>query len=510
MKWLLGLGRRPAAIPQPVETVLARANAARDAGDFLAAAALYARVAEQDPTNPAVHIQCGHMNKEAGRYELANTHYRAALDLTPDDPELNLQIGHFYKITGRTRDAIAAYQKAEHLVRGWQAPIAELAALDAPVASAVMMIDAFYPRPDRDAGSIVQIMYMKMFHCLGYKVFFAAHHELQLEGRYRQALEDMGVSCVEPSHKSAFEMVKAFLTEHAGEIAMCVLSRLEFGSNYMDTVRDACPNARIVFNPVDLHHLREQREAELNNDDVARARAHETRIRELTVVEKADATIVVSDYEAELLGGSVPDAVVVTIPLVHENVTDRIVQFSHRSGIGFIGGYKHLPNVDAVTFFLDQIWPRVRSSLPDAEFLVIGSDLPEELTSRTDPGVVWVGYVPDLDPWLARLRLTVAPLRYGAGSKGKVVSSLGRGVPCVVSPIAAEGMGLTAGVNVEVGRSPDEIAQLIVSLYTDASRWTMLSDAGVALVRQRYSFEFGVGLLRNLMTELALPVAKAG
>jgi len=110
-----------------------------------------------------------------------------------------------------------------------------------------------------------------------------------------------------------------------------------------------------------------------------------------------------------------------------------------------------MPNIDAVTYFLDEVWPLVRAVMPDVEFRVIGADLPESLSTRSDPGVKFIGYVEDLEEYFAGIRLTVAPLRYGAGAKGKIVSSLAYGVPCVASSIASEGMGLKDGVDVLVG-----------------------------------------------------------
>jgi glycosyltransferase involved in cell wall biosynthesis len=499
--WRRGIARRTSIY----KSLIIQADAARDARDFLAAAALYGRAVEQDPTDAVIHIQCGHMNKEAGRPALAEKHYFTARDLTPDDADLHLQLGHFFKLRGRIAEAIASYQQAERLQPGWEAAIAELCALwGFSVQPVVLMVDAHYPRPDSDSGSLDQMMYIRMFKSLGYRVFFAAAGEMTSESKYRDALEEMRVSCVTSPE---YESVEAFLTAHSAEISLCLLSRVDFGAHHLDSVRRTCPHARIIFNPVDLHYVRQWREAELKNDKIAMAKVEETRTTELCAVTYSDATIVVSEYEAALLSEAAPGAGVFMIPLVRDYVTGRRAPFAERAGIGFIGGYYHLPNVDAVHYFLDQVWPRVRALLPAVEFFVIGSNLPDELARRGDPGVNFIGHVPDLEPWLTRLRITVAPLRYGAGAKGKVVSSLAYGVPCVVSPIAAEGMGLMEGVQVTVGRSAEELAECIVSLYADPGRWLELSDAGIALVQERYSFEHGVDLLRSLLRALGLPVA---
>lgn len=488
---------RRVAYPTPVaDSFINQADSARDRKNFLSAAGLYCLALENDPLNAAIHIQCGHMNKEAGRVALAEKHYLAAQQLTPNDPDLHLQLGHFFKISDRIAEARASYQTAEQLLPGWRLPLAELAALNpAGLQPAVLMVDAFYPRPDSDSGSLDQIMYIKMFQELDYKVFFAADRELDLQSRYRDALAAMRVECVvHPEYNS----IQAFLSSHAAELSLCFLSRGRFGAPYLDAVRSLCPRARVIFNPVDLHYVREQRQADLTNDIALRTKAEESRIIELRAVVQADATIVVSQYEAGLLRDAVPSAKVVMIPLIRDYVTGRRAPYQERAGISFIGSYYHLPNVDAVHYFLNEIWPLVRNVLPEVEFFVIGSNLPGELAARCDPGVTWVGHVPDLEPWLNRLRITVAPLRYGAGAKGKVVSSLAYGVPCVVSPIAAEGMELTDGVDVKIGQSPGQFAEHVISLYTNAEQWQTLSDAGVTTVNEFYSFKRGVDLLRDL------------
>jgi glycosyltransferase involved in cell wall biosynthesis len=375
----------------------------------------------------------------------------------------------------------------------------------APPRSVVLMIDACYPRPDRDSGSLDQISFVRIFQALDYEVYFAADIELGVETHYRDHLATIGVRCVTyPDYLS----VEDFLERHGAAITVCFLSRVHFGARHIDTVRRLCPDARIIFNTVDLHHVREQREAELKQDAEALGRAAETRIMELAHAANADATIVVSDQEAELLRREVPQAHIFMVPLIREYAVTRAAPFATRSGIGFIGSFQHMPNVDAVTHFLNDIWPLVWRSLAQAEFFVIGSDLPSDLAERRDDGVTFIGYVPKLEPWLDRLKMTVAPLRYGAGAKGKIVTSLAHGVPCVASPIAAEGMGLEDGREILVGRTHQQFADRIVALYNDERRWTQLSDAGMSLIQSRYSIDHGIGLMRGVLDTVGAPARR--
>lgn len=103
-----------------------------------------------------------------------------------------------------------------------------------------------------------------------------------------------------------------------------------------------------------------------------------------------------------------------------------------------------------------------------------------------------VGHVPDLGRQFEKLRITVAPLRYGAGAKGKVASSLSYGVPCVVTPVAAEGMGLVHGETVMVASDPRQFASYVLHLYDDEDMWNRMSDRATDHMRSRHSLAAGV------------------
>jgi hypothetical protein len=271
-----------------------------------------------------------------------------------------------------------------------------------------------------------------MFQALGYQVAFIATTEFSAANAARTELSAMGVYCVTADE---YESVESFLQASGAAVDVCLLSRSHCGGHYIEEARRRCSGAKVIFNTVDLHYLREEREALLRGDRRALNIAWKTREREYAVARQSDATTVVSEQEAILLGEAIPGTCVEVISLVQTS-PGRKRPFSHRSGIGFIGGFKHQPNVDAVQFFLDEIWPDLRTRLPEVIFYIIGPHLPESLRDASDPRVIGVGHVPDLGTRLEELRVTVAPLRFGAGAKGKIVSSLGHGVPCVATSIA--------------------------------------------------------------------------
>jgi glycosyltransferase involved in cell wall biosynthesis len=372
----------------------------------------------------------------------------------------------------------------------------------APVAAAAprgraLIIDDHWPQPDRDSGSVDICNLAEALMALGFDVVLAAAKALHGAQPARAALQARGIPCLMPADG---ETMEDFIARQGGGFDLCMLCRVFCGGEYLEAVLAHCVKARIVFNSIDLNFLREARKAELLGDAGLRKIAEEIRPREEHVIRSCDATIVVSAAERALLAETLPDCLAVTLPLARP-LRGPQAPFAARRGIGFIGGFAHAPNVDAVRYFLDEIWPLVRAALPDCRFSIVGADAPAELVRAAPAGVEWLGHVPDVGPWFEGLRLTVAPLRFGAGAKGKVASSLAAGVPCVASEIATEGMALSPAQGVLTAGDAAGFAAAVIRLHDDADLWKELSagaisHAGSALSLARWRDELDTMLAR--------------
>jgi len=367
----------------------------------------------------------------------------------------------------------------------------------------VLFIDSVYPRPDRDSGSVTARFLIDLFLDLGWQVSFHADAEAHESSRYADALTAAGVRCLPNSEIGDLE---AFLATEGHGFSLAMLFRVYSGGRHYETVRRDCPGAKIVFETVDLHFLREERQARLSGDRRALNDAYAMRERELYVARSADLAIVVSDFEHDLLRREIPGAEVMTLPLILD-CPGRRQPFSAREGLCFVGGYLHRPNIDAVEYFLADIWPRVLTRLPTARFSVVGADMPASFARFASSSVRLVGYVKDIDEFLSTVRLTVAPLRYGAGVKGKIGSSLANGVPCVATPLAVEGMKLVPGEIVAVAEAPDDFAAQIVSLLQDEVAWTRMSDAAARFAVENYSLQAARARIEGMLKRLGLPAA---
>ena len=281
-----------------------------------------------------------------------------------------------------------------------------------------------------------------------------------------------------------------------------MISRHYVAANYVSLLQRYCPDAKFIFDTVDLHYLREERLAQLEDSPALKRVAAQTRRSELAVIAAADATLVVSPVEKTVLQQAAPEEKVHVISNVHE-VTRSQRPWSERKDIFFVGGYQHPPNVDAATWFVSSIWPLVHDQLPEIQFHLIGSKANEQVSSLHGDGVQFHGFVKSLEPWLDGCRLAVAPLRYGAGVKGKVNLSMSRGQPVVATPMAVEGIFAKPGEDILVAESAEEFAAEIVRLYRDEQLWNRISVAGLENVRQYFSVEAARLSLQNLLKSLA-------
>jgi len=358
----------------------------------------------------------------------------------------------------------------------------------------ILVLDALTPQPDHDSGSLRLVNLMRLLVEEGAHVVFMPANRAHA-GRYTHALQQLGV---ETWYAPFARRAPAWLREHGPRFDAVLVSRHYVASEFLPLLRRHAPQARIVFDSVDLHYLRERRAAELAGDARLRQLAEQTRRAELSVIARADTTLVVSEAERSLLATDAPDARVELLSNLHR-VAGPGRPFAQREDIVFVGGFRHPPNVDAVRWFVESVFPRVREHLPRLRFHCIGSDVPDEIRAYSARGGVVVhGHVPDIDPYMDGCRVAIAPLRYGAGVKGKVNLSMAHGQPVVATSCAVEGMHLVDGRDVLVGDDADAFATQVVRLYSDAALWQRLSDAGLENVRRHFSLDSARDTVRRL------------
>jgi hypothetical protein len=244
----------------------------------------------------------------------------------------------------------------------------------------------------------------------------------------------------------------------------------------------------VLYDTVDLHFLRMERQAALTGSLPLQRDAQAMRELELACLRSADVTLAISEPERQLLLDLVPEVVVETLPNVFMTPKAPPPGIIGRQGLLFLGGFWHQPNADAVLWFADQILPLIRAEVPEVVFRIAGSNPTREVVALGDrPGIEVLGYVPDLTPILDAARVFVAPLRFGAGMKGKVGQAMISGLPVVATGIGAEGMGVEDGRHLLVADEPQDFADRVVTLLREDALWQRLQEQGRALIEATLS-----------------------
>lgn len=345
-----------------------------------------------------------------------------------------------------------------------------------------------YPMPDRSAGDLrfSQLLNILVRH---HDVSFCAGSDLTWEtalvgeakiAQYRDALTSTGVRIVDDEPLAAVRSVVydvvLFEFYHAAEPVI-------------DDIRFSQPRARLIVDSVDVAYNRLLSKARLTKaaEDIEAARA--VKRTELAVYNKADMVIAVTEDDRNLLMKESTSLRVEIIPTIHDvSPLDDAVQRSPNTLV-FVGSFLHEPNIDAMVYFCNDIFPMIAREIPDVRLKVIGSSPTQSIKDLARDGVEVIGFVPDVKPFLDRSYVSIAPLRYGGGMKGKIGEAMAHGLPVVTTSVGIEGFGLTPNANVLVGDTPQAFAKRTCDLLRDASLFESIRRSGWSFMKERFSQE---------------------
>jgi len=398
----------------------------------------------------------------------------------------------------QTKNRQKFYSKWKHVLATYGVRNPEALPADRTVKGRVLIIDAITPMPDKDSGSLDAYNYMMILKGLGFHVTFVPDNVVFFD-EYTRDLQRKGVECV---YLPWIRSLNKAVERYAPEADIVMLCRVNVAAPLVDIIRRCAPRAKILFDTVDLHFLRESREAELLNSSTSADKAANTREVELEVIRKVDATALRSAYEKDLLKKIIPDARLLNFPISREIPGPSSIAWKDRRDIVFIGGFAHPPNADAVKYFVSEVWPILRDNGFSEHFIIAGSYVPDEIAALASDDIIVRGFVEDLSDIFGKCRLSVAPLRYGAGVKGKVVTSLSYGVPCVATKIAAEGSGLVHNENILVADDAGKMAGMIRTLCTNQRLWEKLSQSGLSYCEEKFSIRATREIIDKAFAEL--------
>ena len=338
----------------------------------------------------------------------------------------------------------------------------------------ILVIDHFVPEYDKDAGSKTTYQYLKMFVEKGYIVKFLGDNFYQSEP-YTSELQQMGIEVLYGiDYKNT---INDWIIENKDNIDVAYLNRPHISVKYIDFIKENT-DIKIIYYGHDLHFLREKREYEITKDEKHLVDSDYWKEIELGLMRKSDQVYYPSKVEENLIK-SIDDSI--NVKAISAYIFDKVdiekqMDFENRKGIMFVGGFNHRPNVDAVLWFMKEIYPCIRKN-EDIPFYIVGSNPPEQIKNlKNEPGVIFKGYVTDeeLKNLYEKCKLVVVPLRYGAGIKGKVVEAMSMGVPIVTTSTGAEGIHGLEKI-VPVTDEPKEFANELLEIYNDNKKLSDIS-----------------------------------
>lgn len=376
---------------------------------------------------------------------------------------------------------------------------------DAPVISArsrsgphVLIVDHYVPRFLHDSGSLRMTQIVRSLTTMGYTVHLVPDNGAY-DPYYTPEFQKLGV---EVFYGPADPM--AYLDQLGPNLAFAILSRPHVAWRWAIAIRERAPGVPILYDMVDSHALREQRKADLDGSTYRARLAGTWAELEAALARTCDATIAVSREDEAYLRALAPASRIFVLPNVHE-AQPRPAPLDGRQGLLFVGSYEHPPNIDAARLLVREVLPRVAAKLGPARLVLAGANPTPEIQRLAADTIEVPGWVDDLTPLFDRARVFVAPLRYGAGVKGKIGEALSKGLPIVTTSIGAEGLELVDRKHALIVEDVDGIVGAVVELCADDQLWKHLSNEGRAFVEERYGLSATRTRLAAILTEMSVP-----
>lgn len=366
----------------------------------------------------------------------------------------------------------------------------------------ILIIDDIPPLPDRAAGALRHYHTLNEMLNLGYKVTYVhlmGKHYMDESGiKYLTDFKMRGVEFIWFNYEYWYSFRE---TENAKSYINTLINSLELKERefdfvyiafwhiaeyFIDLIKSQIPNVPILIDTMDIHYLRELRQAELSNDKLLLYKAQENKKRELALYSKADCITTVTEADRLELRKYIKNKPIFILTDVH-NVRNNTPSFNERKDIMFVGNFNHNPNEDAVLYFVKEIFPTIKKQLPEIKFYIVGNNPSEKVKALQSDDIIVTGWVADVKHYLDKCRIEVVPLRFGAGNKGKVGEALSNGLPIVTTIIGAEGMGIENEKHAFVSDDSKQFAEYVVKLYNSEELWNKFSREGKKLVEQQYS-----------------------
>jgi O-antigen biosynthesis protein len=356
----------------------------------------------------------------------------------------------------------------------------------------VFFIGTVFPEPKSTAAGTRILQLIKFFQNQGFYVVFGSTSKHSLNSF---DLNSIGVKTINLKlNDISFDEYIKDLNPHC-----VVFDRFITEEQFGWRVTNCCPKAIRILDTEDLHFLRKARKiANLKTTEFSKDfLKNDIAKRELASIYRCDLSLIISEVEFDILSKelNIDTSLILYLPFLLEfnqiPTQQELPDFENRKDFVFVGSFIHPPNADTVTYLKKHIWPKLRKKCPDA-FLNIYGSYPKTqhlcLSNKKENFFVH-GFVENIDKVLLSSRVLLAPIKFGAGLKGKVIDAIRNGTPCVLSEIAAEGIFESCDYNNHVSNDEDNFIEKAIELYTNKNLWESAQNIGFLTLRKRFMTE---------------------
>lgn len=352
----------------------------------------------------------------------------------------------------------------------------------------ILVIDYSVPTFDKSAGSRCSFMYLKLFKEIGLQVTFLGD-DLKIYEPYTTILQQKGIEVLYGNFYK--KNLRIWLKNNLKYFNYVYLQRPDIAHKYIDLIKNNFAG-KIIYFAHDLQFLRLFREYNITHEQGKMKQSINSQKIEFDIFSKVDVIYIVGNYEEKILKQNYKTKIIRNIPIyIYEHQLINIEKdFSKRKDLIFVGGFRHSPNKDGVLWFSKEIYPEIVKKFPDIIWHIVGSNIPDEIRKLESENIKVEGYLSDeeLFSLYQKCRLAIAPLRFGAGVKGKIIEAAYNQIPIITTSIGAEGLDNKIGVFLSEN-NPEKLAKLIIELYVDFDKLKKMSDFGKQFIDQYFSIK---------------------
>lgn len=370
----------------------------------------------------------------------------------------------------------------------------------------LLIIGHTFPEPSTTAAGSRMMQLIELFKEEKYQITFASTAAVSEKTANLQR-QHISIENIKLNDVSFDEFIKKLNPE------IVVFDRYITEEQFGWRVSENCPKALKILDTEDLHFLRKAREEAVKNvKTISEANLFsETAKRELASILRCDLSLIISEYEMELLQNrfKIASEILYYLPFLVAAVSESTPAFEERQNFFAIGNLLHAPNVDSV-LQLKKLWPEIRQQLPDAELHIYGAYAPQQVLqlNNVKEGFLIKGWADDLEMAMKTYRVQLAPLRFGAGLKGKLLDAMRFGLPTVTTEIGAEGMCGELPFGGTISTSKEKFIDVSVQLYSQKDLWNKAQQNGFSIIENRFQKKMFSDVFKNQIQSLLANLEK--